>query len=354
MNPDNLLNQLTLGVDTHLDTHVAVLLDGVGKLISTKEFPVNHEGYKSMLTWASSFGRLISAGLEGTGTYGAGLCQHLLDNKIEVYEVNRPNRAKRRLIGKSDPTDAENAARSVLAQESRAVPKSHDGLVEALRYLLVARRSAIKARTQSINQIRALLVSAPHDVREGYLVPSTHKCISLCNNITSLGESVILQTLAQMLKLLSSRWLSLNEELKQIDKQLKNLTKLAAENLITQYGVGPYVAATLLVAAGDNPERLRKEASFAALCGVNPLEASSGKNQRHRLNRGGSREANNALWTVALIRMRSDARTIQYTEKRTTEGLTIKEIQRCLKRYIVRELFPIICRDLANSRQVLT
>jgi transposase len=297
---------------------------------------------------------LTHAGLEGTGTYGAGLCHYLLENGIDVYEVNRPNRAKRRLVGKSDPTDAENAARSVLANESKAIPKTHDGLVEALRYLLVARRSAVKAKTQSINQIRALLVSAPYGIREGYLVPSTNKCILLCSNISSLGDSVMLQTLSAMLKLLSSRWLSLAEELKLIDGQLKKLTKKAAGRLISQYGVGPYVAATLLVTAGGNPERLRKESSFAALCGVNPLEASSGKKQRHRLNRGGSREANNALWTVALIRMRGDARTIQYTEKRTHDGLSVKEIQRCLKRYIARELFPIICQDLTNSRQVLT
>lgn len=354
MNPDNPLNQLTLGVDTHLDIHVAVLLNGIGKLISTKEFPVCHDGYKLMLKWSLSFGRLKSAGLKGTDTYGAGLCHYLLDNGIDVYEVNRPNRAKRRLVGKSDPTDAENAARSVLANESKAIPKTHDGLVEALRYLLVARRSAVKAKTQSINQIRALLVGAPYVVRESYLVPSTHKCISLCSSIVSLGDSVMLQTLSAMLKLLSSRWLNLKEELKLIDGQLKKLTKSAAGSLITQYGVGPYVAATLLVTAGDNPERLGKESSFSALCGVSPLEASSGKKQRHRLNRGGSREANNALWTVALIRMRSDARTIQYTEKRTHDGLTVKEIQRCLKRYIARELFPIICKDLTKSRQVLT
>ncbi len=232
--------------------------------------------------------------------------------------------------------------------------KTHDGLVEALRYLLIARRSAVKAKTQLINQIRALLVSAPYVVRESYLVPSTTKCISLCSSITSLGDSVMLQTLSAMLKLLSSRRLNLKEELKLIDGQPKKLTKSAAGSLITQYGVGPYVAATLLVTAGDNPERLKKESSFAALFGVNPLEPLSGKKQRHRLNRGGSREANNALWTVALIRMRSDARTIQYTEKRTHEGLKTKEIQRCLKRYIARELFPVICKDLTESRQVFT
>jgi transposase len=354
MNPDNSLNQLTLGVDTHLDVHVAVLLNGIGKLISTQEFEVSHHGYKLLLRWASSFGTVISAGLEGTGTYGAGLCSYLLENGISVFEVNRPNRLKRRLKGKSDPTDAENAARSVLANESQAIPKKHDGVVEALRYLLVARRSAVKARTQAINQIRALLVTAPHEVREGYLVPSTTKCISLCSNIISLGDSTRLETLSSMLRLLAMRWLNLTEELKLIEKQLKKLTKTSASQLISRYGVGPYVAATLLVTAGDNPERLRKESSFAALCGTNPVDASSGKKQRHRLNRGGSREANNALWTVALIRMRSDARTRQYTEKRTAEGLTTKEIQRCLKRYIARELFPIILSDLDNFRYKLT
>lgn len=346
MNQDDPKNQLILGVDTHLDLHVAVLINMLGQVICTKEFETNEKGYKGLLKWCSSFGQLLKAGLEGTGTYGAGLCRFLLKNNITVFEVNRPNRARRRLRGKSDPTDAENAARAVLAGEAKAIPKAQNGSVEAMRFLLITRRSAIKARTQSINQIRAILVTAPDAIRKRYLITSTFGCIEACENIDTLGDSILLEMLSHSLKILAKRWLNLSEELKILDKNLKALTKARAPLLTQQYGVGPYVAATLLVTAGDNPERLKKESSFAALCGVNPIEASSGKVVRHRLNRSGSRIANNAIWTIALIRMRSDPRTKLYVERRTKEGKSNREIQRCLKRYIARELFPKILNDL--------
>ena len=266
---------------------------------------------------------------------------------VDVYEVNRPNRARRRLRGKSDPTDAENAARSVLAKESTAIPKSHDGVVEALRFLVVARKSSVKSKTQTINQIRALLVTAPEEIRQKCYVPRAYQCIVGCEELEAQPDNLLESSLISMLQLLALRWRGLAAELRTIDKQLKKLISSRAPTLIEQYGVGTYVAATLLVAAGDNPERLKKESSFAALCGVSPMEASSGKTQRHRLNRGGVRDANNALWTVTLIRMRNDARTKIYVEKRVTEGKSNKEIQRCLKRYIARELFPIIVSDLS-------
>lgn len=340
-------NQLILGVDTHLDLHVAVLINTLGQVICTAEFETNPVGYDKLLRWCQSFGNLTKAGVEGTGTYGAGLSRFLLGHGVTVCEVNRPNRARRRLRGKSDPTDAENAARAVLANEATAIPKTQNGSVEAMRFLLIARRSAVKARTQAINQIRALLVTAPDDVRLKYLKSSQIACIEGCNNIPILGDSTLLEMLSISLSLLAKRWLNLTDELKIIDKNLKKITNAFAPQLMNQYGVGPYVAATLLVTAGDNPERLKKETSFAALCGVSPIEASSGKVVRHRLNRGGSRVANNAIWTITLIRMRSDPRTQQYVSRRTSEGMSLKEIQRCLKRYIARGLFPIILNDLA-------
>jgi len=340
-------NQLILGVDTHLDCHVAVLINTLGQVVSTDEFETNLNGYKKCLRWCHSFGHLMKAGVEGTGTYGAGLSRYLSSCDITVFEVNRPNRARRRLRGKSDPTDAENAARAVLANDAKAIPKTQTGVVEAMRFLLIARRSAVKARTQAINQIRAMLVTAPDDVRADYLFSSQTACINACQRINSLGDTPLLEMLSITLKLLANRWLNLSKELKMIDKNLKVLATNSAPDLTQQYGVGPYVAATLMVTAGDNPERLKKESSFAALCGVSPVEASSGKVTRHRLNRGGSRIANNAIWTVALIRMRSDPRTQLYVARRTTEGLSLKEIQRCLKRYIARELFPKILNDLS-------
>lgn len=288
-------NQLILGVDTHLDLHVAVLIKTLGQIICTAEFETNSKGYDKLLKWCQSFGNLTKAGVEGTGTYGAGLSRFLLGHEVTVCEVNRPNRARRRLRGKSDPTDAENAARAVLANEATAIPKTQNGSVEAMRFLLIARRSAVKARTQAINQIRALLVTAPDDVRLKYLKSSQIACIQGCKNMPVLGGSTLLDMLSISLSLLAKRWVNLTDELKIIDKNLKKIANTFAPQLMNQYGVGPYVAATLLVTAGDNPERLKKETSFAALCGVSPIEASSGKVVRHRLNRGGSRVANNAI-----------------------------------------------------------
>jgi len=345
--------EIILGVDTHLDVHVGAIISQTGKLLGTRSFSARSSGYIELLHWASSFGLLFRAGLEGTGTYGAGLCQLLIENNVKVFEVNRPDRSKRRLKGKSDPIDAENAARSVLSGMASAIPKQHSGACEAMRMVSVARRSAVKAKTQTINQLRSLLVSSPQNIREKLLKVKALDCINACSKINCLGDTVVLKTLTQTLKLLSKRWLALAKELRQLDKQLESLTSEYAQQVRSRFGVGPQTAATLLTVAGDNPERLKSEAALAALCGVNPLPASSGKTVRHRLNRGGNRAANNALWTIAMVRMRSDPRTREYVVRRTKEGLTTKEIQRCLKRYIVRELFPLILDDLGRSKAIV-
>ncbi len=337
---------VVLGVDTHLDVHVGAVISEAGRLLGTRSVSTSSTGYSDLLNWARSFGALNQAGVEGTGTYGAGLCRFLTDNNVSVLEVNRPDRAKRRLKGKSDLTDAESAARSVLAGTSTAIPKKQSGVCEAMRITSVARRSAVKARTQAINQLRAILVSAPQDVRDKFWKPKALDCVNACSRARSLGDGVLLQTMIIAMKSLAKRWLALTKELKQLDKILEELTSKYALQLRARFGVGPNTAAILLSVAGDNPERLKSEAALASLCGVNPLPASSGKTVRHRLNRGGSRIANNALWTIAMVRMRSDPRTRVYVERRTKEGLTLKEIHRCLKRYIVRELYPLILRDL--------
>lgn len=263
--------------------------------------------------------------------------------------MNRPDRAQRRLQGKSDPTDAESAARAVLAGTAIAIPKSQSGAAEAMRTILVARRSAVKAKTQAINQLRALLVSAPQDIRERLWKAKPEHCVTACARLRSLGHTALLQALTSTLKRLARRWLVLAAELKEIDTMLDHLTSRSAKRVRKQFGAGPQTAATLLAVAGDNPERLRSEAALAALCGASPLQASSGKTTRHRLNRGGDRSANNALWTIAMVRMRSDPRTRAYVERRTKEGMSGKEIHRCLKRYIVRELYPLVKADLADA-----
>lgn len=342
-------DEVILGVDTHLDRHVGAVIGITGKLLGTLSVSTNTSGYFQLLAWAKSLGDLRRAGVEGTGTYGAGLAHVLRDHEIEVLEVNRPDRAVRRSRGKSDPTDAENAARAVLSGKATAVPKHQSGVAEAMRAISVARRSAVKAKTQAINQLRALLVSAPQDVRERLLKTKTVECITNCARLRSLGDTPMLKTMTVTLRLLAKRWLGLAEELKKLDAMLDCLTRQYAGRLRNQFGVGPQTAAVLIAVAGDNPERLKSEAALAALCGTSPLQASSGKTARHRLNRGGDRSANNALWTIAMVRMRSDPRTRTYVDRRTKEGMSNKEIHRCLKRYIVRELYPLILADLADS-----
>lgn len=349
MNNRSDANEVILGVDTHLDAHVGALISGTGRLLGTLAVETNTAGYLKLLTWGQSFGLLNRTGVEGTGSYGAGLARVLQDHGIEVREVNRPDRSKRRLQGKSDPTDAENAARSVLAGSSSAIPKTHAGTAEALREVSVVRRSAVKAKTQAINQLRALLISAPQEVRERLWKSKPGDCAKQCARLRSLGNTPVLATLTITLRLLGKRWLALAEEISELDKTLEDLTQEHAAKLRGQFGIGPQTAAVLLSVAGDNPERLRNEASLAALCGVSPLQASSGKTVRHRLNRGGDRAANNALWTIAMVRMRSDPRTRAYVARRIQEGLSSKEIQRCLKRYIVREIYPFILADLTKS-----
>lgn len=303
-----LTEEVILGVDTHLDIHVGAVVSCTGKLLGTLAVATDSPGYLRLLTWACSLGKLRRAGVEGTGTYGAGLARVLRDHDIEVFEVNRPDRAKRRLQGKSDPTDAESAARSVLGGSSTAIPKEQSGAAEAMRTVSVARRSAVKAKTQAINQLRALLVSAPQEIRERLWKVKPLDCVTSCARMHSLGSTPLLQTLSATLKLLAKRWLTLTEELKKLDSMLELLTMKHARRLRHQFGVGPQTAAVLIAVAGDNPERLRSEAALAALCGASPLQASSGKTTRHRLNRGGDRSANNALWTITMVRMRSDER----------------------------------------------
>ena len=341
--------EVILGVDTHLDVHVGVVIDTVGRVQGTLAIATNPDGYEQLLTWAQGFGVLLRAGVEGTGSYGSGLTRYLETRGIAVIEVNRPDRSRRRSRGKNDPTDAESAARTVLADDARCAPKAQSGLAEALRTLSVARRSAVKAKTQAMNQLRALLVSAPSFIRDVVLKVKPEHCVAACAKLHLDDASPVLTSLKTTLQLLAKRWTALHDELRVLDKELARLTKLAAPRLLARFGVGPQTAATLLVTAGDNPTRLRNEAALAALCGVSPLEASSGKVCRHRLNRGGQRQANNALWTIAMVRMRSDARTREYVLRRTGEGLSKKEIHRCLKRYIVRELYPLILADLKDS-----
>jgi len=221
-----LKHEVILGVDTHLDSHVGVVIDDVGHVLGTLATPTHATGYLQLLNWARSFGDLQRAGVEGTGTYGAGLARLLREQGVVVWEINRPDRSNRRLRGKSDPTDAESAARTVLSGNASAVPKSQSGAAEALRIASVARRSAVKAKTQAINQLRALLVTAPDAIRARLWKSKPEDCVAGCAHLRSFGDTVLLQTLARMLRLLARRWLNLTAELRELDATLEATLKL--------------------------------------------------------------------------------------------------------------------------------
>jgi transposase len=337
-------SRVVVGVDTHRDVHVAVALDHLGRKLDVLEVATTTKGYRELLEWAQSFGDVEAWGVEGTGCFGAGLARFLAAEDQLVIEVIRPNRQTRRQKGKSDPTDAEAAARAVLAGEAAGIPKAGNDLVEMIRVLRVARASAMKARTQAINTLRALVITAPPELRERLRGLSTVALIRAAARLRPGYDYTVLAHTKLALRSAGQRCEALESELAILDARLDELTAEAAPELVELYGVGPDTAGALLVAAGDNPERLRSEAAFSMLCGASPVEASSGQTKRHRLNRGGDRQANAALYRIVLVRLRYDPRTKDYVERRTKEGLSKKEIIRCLKRYVAREVYAVLKR----------
>ncbi len=331
---------VTGGVDTHLDVHVAAALDGIGGLLGVEEFRTTAAGSKALLEWLSSFGTPVRVGVEGTGSYGAGLARYLRGAGVEVLEVDRPNRQERRRRGKTDSVDAIEAARAAQAERQLGAPKSRDGNVEAIRVLVVAKRSAKSSWIKTMNQIRHLGFTAPEEIRQSLQGVSRRLLAAKAASMRPrAGTDPVVFATKTALRTLGQRALALKAEMKQIDVLLGRLLREHWEDLLSIYGVGIDTAAALLVAAGDNPERLRSEAAWAHLCGVAPIEASSGKVTRLRLNRGGDRQANAALWHIVTTRMSSDPRTKAYVERRTKEGKSKKEIIRVLKRYVAREIY---------------
>ena len=277
------------GVDTHRDVHMAVVVDSTGRVLGTAPFRADTAGYQQLGDWLGSHGRVVRVGIEGTGSYGAGLARYLTEAGVEVTEVNRPNRQLRRRLGKTDATDAQGAARAVLNGQATAVPKSGNGRVEAIRMLSVARRSAVKARTQAINQLHALVVTAPDQVKHqlGGLSPKAR--VKACAGFRPGDGDTTIRYAKQVLRLLARRYEALTAEIEELTTDINHLCAQVNPALLAASGVGADTAAALLVAAGDNPERMQSEASFAALCGASPVQASSGRTIRHRLNRGGNR-----------------------------------------------------------------
>ena len=336
------------------------MVDGAGRLLGSESFAAEEAGYRQLAAWMESRGRLVRVGVEGTGSYGAGLARYLTAAGIEVVEVNRPNRQLRRQRGgKSDPVDAEAAARAAASGQVRAVPKSGVGPVECIRMLQVARRSGVKARTQAANQIHSVVITAPEQLKRQLKGLGLRAQVRVCARWRPGTDRTTAGYAKRTLRHLARRYQALDAEIAQLDVEIRHLCAQANPALLATKGVGPDTAAALLVAAGDNPERMKSERSFAALCGSSPVQASSGQTIRHRLNRGGNRKANNALWRIATTRMQNDPHTQAYVAKREAEGKNRKEIIRCLKRHIAREIYQLLtnphptpnCARLRTRRQ---
>jgi transposase len=341
--------RVTVGVDTHGDVHVAYATDQLGRHLATTRVATTPAGYRALLDWARGLGQVKAFGVEGTGCYGAGLARFLGAQGQVVVEVNRPDRQARRRRGKSDPVDAEAAARAVLAGQATAIPKTGDSMVEMVRCLRVARATAMKARTQAANALRALLVTAPAELREQLRDLDPGKLAATAARLRP--GAIVTPTAATKLALrtVAERQLALTAELTALDAELDRLTARAAPALRALCGVGAEVAGALLVTAGDDPARLRSDAAFSMLCGASPIEASSGKTVRHRLNRGGDRQANTALYRIVVVRLRWHEPTRTYMARRTSQGLSKKEIIRCLKRYVAREVFTALMKTSPNG-----
>jgi len=345
---------VTAGVDAHADTHEAAALDERGRLLGTRTFRTGSEGYRELLAWLEQFGELVVVGVESTGSYAAGLVRFLGAHGVDVVEVNRPHAHTRRRRGKSDPIDAEMAARQALSGDASAIPKTTTGIVESIRQLRVARDGAVKARSAALCQLSDVIVTAPDGLRERLSQrkrtrAKANLCLGLRPRTTHLGEPAEAAKLA--LRSLARRIQNLDEEIAALDKHLGTLVATAAPRTTKLLGISTGHAGQLLVTAGQNIERLRSDGAFAALCGASPVPVSSGRRSRHRLNPGGDRDANRTLHMIAVVRLRYCHRTRAYAQRRSTEGKTKREIIRCLKRYIARETYRTLCADLHDLQQ---
>ena len=334
---------VVVGVDTHKDVHVAHAKDVLGRSLGTISVPTTSAGFDDMLTWARSFGSVSAFGIEGPSSYGAGLARFLVERDVTVLEVGRPNRQRRARSGKSDAADAEAAAAAVLAGDALGEPKSADGTVESIRILQLTRHSAVKAKTAAVVAMQDLVTTSPQSVRDELGGLKTKRLVATCAAMalpsdTSGPEGATVQALV----MLAQRVQMLAGQAKELESQIEALVRSQCPALIELPGVGSDVGATLLMAIGDNSDRIPTERAFAKICGVSPVDASSGRQVRHRLNRGGNRRANSALYRVVITRLRIHPPTQAYMERRLSEGKTRREVMRCLKRYVVREVFQAI------------
>jgi transposase len=334
---------VAIGVDTHKDVHVAVACDRLGAQLDVCEIDSSVGGYARLLEWAEGLGRPAFA-IEGCGSYGAGLARFLEAAGLEVWECERPRRRERRR-GKSDLIDAALAARRLLAGEGLSRPRG-GGRRDDLRLLLLERRGVVQAHTAALNQLQAVIVAAPEPLRrrldglsDARLIEATRRL-----RVREAGQLV----LASVVCRLGNRLRQLEKELAAVEAELETLVAEIVPELLEECGVGPVCAAQLVVSSGE-PSRMRSEAAFAALAGTSPVDASSGRQRRHRLNRGGDRQLNRALHVISLTRVRHHAETAAYYERLLASGKTTREARRCVKRALARHFYRKLCSipDLA-------
>lgn len=335
------------GVDTHAATHCVAAVASTGTLLGTAEFLATAAGYGQLIEWLRGHGRVERVGVEGTGSYGAGLARALRTEGVVAIEVARPDRRSRAMRGKSDPFDAEAAARAVLAGTATAVAKRGDGVIESIRQLRVARAGAVKAKTAALNSLHALIITAPSDLRAELEALSRARLLRRCAGFRPRLDRLHLPLEAAKcaMRSVAKRALELQAEADELHRQLAVLVARAAPKTAALLAFGPDTTAAVLIAVGDNPDRLRSEAAFARLCGTAPIPASSGKTNRHRLHRGGDRSANRALHVAVVVRLRYCQRTQAYMQRRRSDGLSKLDAMRCLKRFIAREVFNAIRAD---------
>ena len=333
---------VVIGVDTHKNTHTAAVVGTTGAELASVTVATNKKGYQQLVAQADPWPRERRAwAIEGVSSYGAGLCRELRRLGERVIEIDHPARPARRNGSKTDALDAVRAAREALAREHLGQPRSGDDR-EALRVLTTTRESAVHARTQAVNAVHALVVTAPEAIRGRLRELSSTMLLRRCAALrVSSGWSADAQATVMALRCAARRAVALDAEADELQRAISKIVDRVAPALVAEAGVGPITAAVIFC-AWSHPGRCRNEAAFAALGGVAPIPASSGQTVRYRLNRCGDRQLNRALHTIVTTRLRNHADTLAYVERRTAEGKTRPEIRRCLKRYIARDLYRIL------------
>ncbi|MFT4158062.1 MAG: IS110 family transposase [Microbacterium sp.] len=334
---------VVIGVDTHKHIHVAAVMDSIGGILANLTIATDAAGFTQLLEWASSFGKIIAFGVEGTGSYGAGLTSFVRRHGHKVIEVSRPDRRLRRLNGKSDTLDAENAARAVLAGFATAIPKTADGAVEMIRQLKVAHDTAVKDRSAAMITLKAMLVHAPEQLRADTAHRTQRMIARHCAALRPRTLETPDDSIHHTLRSIAKRWIALDEEVKELVTMIEQLVIKRAPHLLDEFGIGVNTATEILIVAGDNPERIKSEAAFAKLAGISPVPTGSGMTSgKHRINHGGHRQLNTAIYRTVIVRMQHHEPTKAYVARRTAEGKSKRDIIRCLKRYVIREVYQLI------------